>query len=253
MKVAIVSGAASGIAQQLCRQYAMDGIAVVAGYYPADPHDPEVTAKLVRDAGGKCVMAPLDVRSTEQCEEFAALAIREFGRLDIAVAAAGLIRGGPLESVTDADWNLMLDVNLSGVMRTLRAASRVIQDGGSMVAVSSFLGANLGWQNYSAYSAAKAGIVGFCRSVAVELAPRRIRVNTVIPGIIETPQTLDSVNSIGIEGLQKMGRIIPFKRVGQAHEVASTIRHLTSDDASYITGQEICCDGGMTVAWSGGL
>ena len=174
-----------------------------------------------------------------------------FGRLDYVAAVAGLIRGAPLPSMSDSDWNLMLDVNLTGVMRTMRSATKFISDDGAMVGVSSFLGSLLGWQDYSAYSAAKSGIVGFCRSIAIELAPRRIRCNTVIPGLIETPQILDAVNSIGPSELAKMAKIIPFKRVGRAEEVASLIYYLASDRSPYITGQEIACDGGMTIAWLG--
>jgi 3-oxoacyl-[acyl-carrier protein] reductase len=120
-----------------------------------------------------------------------------------------------------------------------------------MVAVSSIAGGVYGWENHTHYSAAKAGVPGLCRAVAMELAPRHIRCNAVIPGLIETPQSLDAVNSLGPDGLREAARGIPLKRVGRPSEIATLIRFLTSDDASYITGQAIIADGGLTVRWPG--
>jgi 3-oxoacyl-[acyl-carrier protein] reductase len=122
-------------------------------------------------------------------------------------------------------------------------------DGGAMVAVSSIAGGVYGWENHTHYSAAKAGVPGLCRAVAMELAPRGIRCNSVIPGLIETPQSLDAVNSLGPEGLHEAAKGIPLRRIGRPHEIASLIRYLTSDDASYITGQSIIADGGLTVSF----
>ena len=103
--------------------------------------------------------------------------------------------------------------------------------------------------NHTHYSAAKSGVPGLCRAVAMELAPRAIRCNAVIPGLIETPQSLDSVNSLGPEGLREVAKAIPLRRVGRPQEIAALIRFLTSDEASYITGQSIIADGGLTVRW----
>jgi len=116
-----------------------------------------------------------------------------------------------------------------------------------MVAVSSIAGGVYGWEEHAHYAAAKAGILGLIRSVAVELGPRQIRANAVIPGLIETPQSLDPVNSLGPEGLQRAGKDIPWGRVGRPEEVASVIGFLTSDESRYITGQSLIVDGGLTV------
>lgn len=249
MKVALVTGAASGIGQALAKAYAEIGVAVVGGYFPGDPHDPDQTAKAVEDAGGQIVMHPVDVTSAQQVEAFASAAVAKFGRIDYAVANAGLLRAAALTDMTDEQWHQMLDVDLSGVMRTFRAAARHMADGGAMVAVSSIAGGVYGWEQHTHYSAAKSGVPGLCRAVAMELAPRAIRCNAVIPGLIETPQSLDPVNSLGPEGLRDVAKAIPLQRVGRPHEIASLIRYLTSDDASYITGQSIIADGGLTVRW----
>lgn len=250
-RVAIVTGAASGIGQALVVAYAQIGVAVVGGYFPGDPHDPAQTERAVREAGGECVMQAVDVTSAEEVDAFAQAAVDRFGRLDYAVANAGLLRQAALVEMRDEQWFEMLDVDLSGVMRTFRAAARHIEDHGAMVAISSIAGGVYGWEQHAHYSAAKAGVPGLCRAVAMELAPRGVRCNAVIPGLIETPQSLDPVNSLGPEGLRDAARAIPLQRVGRPEEIARLIRFLTSDDASYITGQSIVADGGLTVRWPG--
>jgi 3-oxoacyl-[acyl-carrier protein] reductase len=162
-----------------------------------------------------------------------------------------LLRQAALTEMRDEQWFEMLDVDLSGVMRTFRAAARHIEDHGAMVAISSIAGGVYGWEQHAHYSAAKAGVPGLCRAVAMELAPRGVRCNAVIPGLIETPQSLDAVNSLGPDGLREAARAIPLQRVGRPQEIATLIRFLTSDDASYITGQSIIADGGLTVRWPG--
>jgi 3-oxoacyl-[acyl-carrier protein] reductase len=249
MKVALVTGAASGIGQALALAYAQAGVAVVGSYLPKDPHDPALTEEIVAQAGGRCLMQAVDVTVSAQVDAFAQAAIDHFGRLDYVVANAGLLRASPLEQMSDEQWFEMLNVDLSGVMRTFRAGARHMADGGAMVAVSSIAGGVYGWDNHAHYAAAKSGVPGLCRSVAVELAPRNIRCNAVIPGLIETPQSLDAKNSLGPDGLRAAAANIPLRRAGRPDEIAKLIRYLTSDDASYVTGQTIVADGGLTVCW----
>lgn len=246
-RVAVVTGAASGIGRALAVAYARDGTHVVIGAFPGDPHDPLQTLREVRDAGGEAVVVEVDVRDPAQVDAFAQRAVDEWGRLDIAVAAAGVLRRAPLAELDDHAWDGMLDVDLTGVLRTLRSAAPRMSSGGSMVAVSSIAGGVYGWGDHAHCAAAKAGVLGLCRSLAVELAPRGIRVNTVVPGLIETPQSSDPVNSLGPEGLRQAGERIPWGRVGRPEEVATVIRFLTGPDAGYVTGQDVVVDGGLTV------
>jgi 3-oxoacyl-[acyl-carrier protein] reductase len=247
-RVAIITGAASGIGRALAVAFAQEGTSTVIGTFPGDPHDPEQTAALVGSQGGRCVIQEVDVRDAAQVEAFSQRAIAEWGRLDVAVANAGVLRRASLEQLTDSAWDDMLNVDLTGVLRTFRSAAAAMTGAGSMVAVSSIAGGVYGWSEHAHYAAAKAGVIGVCRSLAVELASREIRVNAVIPGLIETPQSSDPVNSLGPEGLRRAGNTIPWGRVGRADEVASAIRFLASDDAGYVTGQALVVDGGLTVA-----
>ena len=248
-KVAVISGGGSGIGRALAVAYARAGAHSVIGYLPSDPHDATDTVHAVEAAGGRCTAVPMDVRSFEDTDELAQTALDAYDRLDIAVAAAGILRRAPLAEMTDAAWDDMMAVDLSGVLRVFRSCSTRMTEGGAMVATSSIAGGVYGWEEHSHYAAAKAGLLGLCRSLAVELAPRRIRVNTVIPGLIESPQSLDPVNSLGREGLDAAGSIIPWGRVGNVDEAARTIRFLTSDDSAYVTGQQLIVDGGLTVRW----
>lgn len=248
-KVALISGGASGIGQALAVAYARAGANSVVNYFPGDPHDAQETVRAVEAAGGKCIAAAADVRSTEDCDRLAAAALTGFGRFDIAVAAAGILRRNALTEMTDQAWQDMLDVDLTGVMRIFRAAAAKMTNGGAMVATSSIAGGVYGWEEHAHYAAAKSAVLGLCRSLAVELAPQKIRVNAVIPGLIRSPQSMDAKNSLGDEGLNAAGNIIPWGRVGTVDEAARTIRFLTSDDSAYVTGQQLVVDGGLTIRW----
>ena len=245
--VAIISGAASGIGRATAVQLAARGVQVVIGTFPGDPHDPMQTQSLIAAQGGQSVIHEVDVRDSGQVDAFAQRAIDEFGSLSIAVANAGILRNAALADLTDAAWDDMLQVDLTGVLRTFRSASKVMKSSGSMVAVSSIAGAVYGWPEHAHYTTAKAGLLGLVRSLAIELAPRGITVNSVVPGIIESPQSLDPVNSLGPEGLKIIAGSIPAGRVGTPDDVASLIDFLASSKASYISGQAIIVDGAYTV------
>jgi 3-oxoacyl-[acyl-carrier protein] reductase len=217
--VALITGAASGIGEAVAIAYAKKVVRVVGGYLASAPYDPAHTQRLVEEAGSECLMIPMDVTDSASLDAIAAAAMERFGRLDYAIANAGLLRKARLLEMSDEQWNEMLNVDLTGVMRTFRSASRYMGEGGALVAISSIAGGVYGWQDHSHYAAAKAGVPGLCRSLAVELAARGIRCNAVIPGLFETPQSLDGKNSLGADGLAKAGKGIPLGRVGRAGEV----------------------------------
>ncbi|TLP74355.1 SDR family NAD(P)-dependent oxidoreductase [Nesterenkonia sphaerica] len=249
--VTVISGAASGIGCSTAEFLSGQGHKVVIGYYDKDPHDPEQTLDRVKAIGGEGIIVGLDVSSTESVDTFIQSSIERFGAVNHVVANAGILRQAPMGQMDDARWDELLQVDLHGVMRLVRASLPHLGHGSSIVATSSIVGGYYGWAEHAHYAAAKAGVIGLSRSLAVEFGPRGIRSNAVIPGLIETPQSLDAVNSLGPRGLKAAGEYIPWGRVGKPDEVASVIGFLLSEHASYLTGQELTVDGGLTVAMRG--
>jgi 3-oxoacyl-[acyl-carrier protein] reductase len=249
VKVLLVTGAASGIGRATALRAAAAGYAVAVGTFDGDPYDVESVVDEIIAAGCRAISVRADVRSTEEMAAAVQTTVDEFGRLDSLVANAGVLKLAPLEVLTDEDWYRILDVDLTGVMRTVRAAVRALAADGSVVVVSSIAGAAVGWSGHTPYTSAKAGLIGFVRSAALELGPRGIRINAVLPGVIESPQSLDPVNSGGPAGLERSAPTIPLGRVGQPSDVADPILFLLSDAARYITGQSLTIDGGLTTTW----
>jgi 3-oxoacyl-[acyl-carrier protein] reductase len=249
VRTVLVTGAASGIGQATAVAAAGAGANVVVGTFDGDPHDVATTVDLVTASGGRVLAVAADVRSADQLRAACEAAVSTFGGLDGVVANAGRLRNCPLAELTDELWHDIVDVDLGGVMRTVRAAAAHLPPGGSVVCVSSVAGAAVGWAGHTPYAAAKAGIIGFVRSAALELAARGVRVNAVLPGVIESPQSLDPVNSGGPEGLLRSAAKIPLGRVGQPDDVADVVCALLSDATRYVTGQSITVDGGLLAAW----
>jgi 3-oxoacyl-[acyl-carrier protein] reductase len=246
-RVAVITGAASGIGAATAVLFAQAGADVVLADYPSDGHDVEAVRSGVVAAGRRAMVVEVDVRSTEQVDRLVGRALEAFGRVDVVVANAAIARLNPSASLGDRDWADTLDVNLTGVWRTFRAAIPTMAAAGygRLLATTSTVGTFEAWEAHAHYSAAKAGISGMVRTLGAELGPDGITVNAVAPGIIETPQTLDSVNSLGPDGVAATAARLPVRRVGQPDDIAGAFLYLACERTSFVTGQVLVVDGGQ--------
>ena len=201
------------------------------------------------ESGGEAEYRHLDVTNTDEVDAVVSTVQDRYGPLHTVVANAGIAHRVPLTELTDEKWDHTHDVDLKGVMRVCRAAAPAMRTAGrgSMIAVSSIMGVAYGWNEHVQYSAAKAGVVGLVRGLAVELAHDGIRVYGLAPGYIRTAQALSEEHSLGPEGLERAADFIPLGRVGEPEDVADVIVFLASEGARYITGQVLVVDGGLLV------
>jgi 3-oxoacyl-[acyl-carrier protein] reductase len=244
-RVAVVTGAASGIGAATARVLAAAGADVALGWFPGDPHDIEPVRAAV---AGRAVVAEVDVRDAASVDALVERCVGELGRLDIAVANAGIARREALPG--DDAWQATLDVDLNGAWRLFRAALPHMRRAGygRLLATSSVAGTVSAWPEHPHYAAAKAGLVGLIQTLAVEYGPDGITANAVAPGVIETPQALDPVNSLGPEALAAVAPHVPVRRVGQPEDIAHLFAFLASEEAGYVSGQLIVADGARSLA-----
>ena len=243
----LITGAGIGIGAATARAFGDAGYRVVATDVLEE--EGETVADEIRVADGEAEYRHLDVTSTEEVDAVVAEVERTRGPLGAVVANAGILRREPLPELDDGRWDFTLDVDLKGVMRVCRAAAPGMRAAGrgSMIALSSIMGVAYGAGGSVHYSAAKAGVVGLVRGLAVELGREGVRVNGIAPGYIRTAQSLSEEHSSGPERLAKTAEYIPLGRVGEPEDVAGVTVFLASDAARYVTGQVIVVDGGLLV------
>jgi 3-oxoacyl-[acyl-carrier protein] reductase len=231
-KTALVTGASRGIGRAVAVELAGAGATVVIGYRSGA----EEAKAVATEIGGRAVQA--DVSDAEEAKRL----VEDAGDLDILVNNAGITRDGLLMRMPDDDWHAVIETNLGGVFHTCRAAARGMMKkrGGAIVNVSSVVGVH-GNPGQTNYAAAKAGIIGFTKSLARELGSRGVRANVVAPGYVETRLT----EALPDELKELMLQNTPLGRFGSPEDVAGAIRFLCSDEASFITGEVLLVDGGL--------
>jgi len=252
-QTALVTGAASGIGAGVARALGAAGAAVVVNYV-TNPAAAEAVAAEIRAGGAEAMALQADVSNELEVREMFAKAIAHFGTIDILVNNAGLQQDAPLADMTLAQWNKVIGVNLTGMFLCAREAARemirrgvradVSRAAGKIVCISS-VHEVIPWAGHANYAASKGGVKLLMQSLAQELAPHRIRVNSVAPGAIQTPINRAAWETP--EALASLLRLIPYGRIGQPEDIGRVVAWLASDDADYIHGQTIFVDGGMTL------
>lgn len=242
-KVAIVTGASRGIGRAVAISLASAGAKVVINYAGNTAAAEEVKA-IIEAAGGQALLVQADVANEDAVAVMVKQTVDTFGRIDILINNAGITRDNLLMRMKEGDWDDVMNTNLKGIFMCTKAISRVMmkQKYGKIINMTSVVGI-MGNAGQSNYAAAKAGVIGFTKSMAKELASRGITVNAIAPGFINTDMTAVLSDHIKDELVTK----IPLGRLGSSDDVAAAVLYLVSDSANYITGQTLNIDGGMVM------
>ena len=245
-KVALVTGASSGIGKGIATRFAQEGAHVAVNYRPGSAKDHDAALAEVSSFGTQALAVEADVSRREDVERMIAQVLEKFGRLDICVNNAGIEIKRPFLEVSDDEWNKVIAVNLYGCFVVSQAAARAMvkQGGGGKLIFISSVHEDIPFPEYTAYCASKGGVRMMMRNLAMELAPHRINCNNIAPGAIATP-----INQSVLEDPQaKQNAIseIPWGRFGTPEEVASVAVFLASDESEYVTGSTYYVDGGLT-------
>ncbi|GAA4423939.1 MULTISPECIES: 3-oxoacyl-[acyl-carrier-protein] reductase [Bremerella] len=240
-KVAVVTGASQGIGQQIAIGLGLRGAKVACVARSVDKL--AQTVATIKEAGGEAEAFPCDVTSRESVEQLIDKIADDWGKVDILVNNAGVTRDNLLPRMTDEEWDTVINTNLRGMFLFSRAASKYMMRArfGRIINISSVSGI-MGNPGQTNYSASKAGMIGFTRSLSRELAGRKVTINAICPGFIES----DMTKALGPAVEDEVKKRIPAKRMGQPTEIADAVLFLASDHAAYVTGQVLTVDGGMT-------
>jgi len=239
----VVTGGSRGIGAAVASTLAAEGGYVVVGYWSNETAAAETTRKIV-DRGGRATAAKFDVRDRQAVTALMAEVRRAHGRLDVLVNSAGVIRDGLLATQPDEGWRTVLETNLMGTVHCTQAACRLMipRRRGSIINLSS-IAARSPHAGQSNYCASKGAVDSFTRAMAVELAPKQIRVNAVAPGFVETAMA----STVLAQRHATIEASIPLGRVGTPQDIAEVVAFLASDRAEYMTGQIVTVDGGRTL------
>ncbi|MGO4447403.1 3-oxoacyl-ACP reductase family protein [Phyllobacterium sp. TAF24] len=234
----MVFGGSRGIGAAIVRRLAEDGADVVLTYASAENKAAE-TVEAVEAIGRKALAIKADSADAGAIQNAVAQAVDRFGRLDIIVVNAGVLRLGSVETFGLEELDHMLDVNVRGVFVAIQATAPRLTDGGRVITIGSNTAIRTGFPGSSVYSMTKAAVATMVKGIALDLAPRAITVNNVQPGPTETDMTADH--------LERVKSLVPLGRVGQPHEIAGLVSYLASDESAYMTGASLTIDGGYVL------
>lgn len=245
-KVAIVTGASSGIGRETARLFAKEGAKVVVGARRQAELDSLV--KEIAAAGGQAAALAGDVQSESYAENLVRAAVDKFGGLDIAFNNAGTIGpNGPTTGVAEKDWTSTLAINLTSAFLGAKhqIPAMLKRGGGSIIFTSTFVGYTVAFPGVAAYAASKSGLIGLTQSLAAEFGPQGIRVNSVLPGAVDTPMYQEVNNTPEAQAF--LTNLHALKRVGRPEDIARAVLYLASDDAAFVTGTASLVDGGLSI------
>lgn len=242
-KIALITGGSRGIGREIVKVFAEHGATVIFTASKESDHSQSLLEEL-RQQGSEAMFIAADVADTAAATKIASTIQKTYGRLDVLVNNAGITRDGLLLRMSSDDWDAVVNTNLKSVYNYAKAFAPIMikQRSGSIVNIASIVAIN-GNAGQCNYAAAKAGILGFTRSLAKELAARNVRCNALAPGFISTPMT----DKLSEEAQKNWISQIPMRRAGTGHDVAKVALFLASDLADYVTGDVICCDGGLVL------
>ena len=244
-KVAIITGSRRGIGRGIAEKLAEAGANVVIS--DISQEDCEAAANEIAEKFHVQALAvKCDVSSKKEVDDLIQKTVEKFGKIDIMVNNAGIFFQKPFLEYTEKDWDKIMDINLKSVYLCSQAAARemVKRNYGKIVNITSIAGV-VGYPGAAAYCASKAGMINLTKEMALELAPNKINVNAVAPGVIETPMTKFIIENK--EAFEATLAAIPWKRQGQPSDIANAVHYLASDEADYVTGQTLIVDGGWTI------
>ena len=237
-KVAIVTGASRGIGEGIALELARQGAKVVV---VSDILSGESVVKKIKAMKKNAVYTKANVSSEDEVKNLVEQTIKKFGRLDILVNNAGIYTVNPIEKVSLEEWEKTINVDLKGVFLCSREALKHMKSGASIINISSIAGI-MGFEYSAAYCAAKGGVRAFTKALATEVGPKGIRVNSIHPGVIDTPMTKGMTKEIEKETLSR----VPLGKIGKPIDIAGPVAFLASDAAAYVNGAELVVDGGWT-------
>src|SRR6202521_695344 len=241
-KVAVVTGASKGIGAAIAKALAADGASVVVNY-ASSKSDADAVAAGIKKAGGKAVVAGGNVSKPAEVQGIIDAAVKNFGRLDILVNNAGIYEFGPIEEVTEETFHKSFNINVLGALLATQAAAKQMTAGGSIINIGSGV-SRITPPNSAVYTATKASLDAITGVLAKELGPRKIRVNSINPGVVETEGTR-SAGLIGSDFEKGLVARTPLGRTGQPSDIASVAVFLASDNSAWVTGEIILAGGGL--------
>jgi 3-oxoacyl-[acyl-carrier protein] reductase len=238
-KTALITGASRGIGKAIAIEFAKNNINVVVNYY-YDGNEAEKVVEKVKKYGVESIAVKADVSNFDEVEQMADTVQKKFGKVDILINNAGIVKDRTLKNMTLDEWHAVINTNLNSVFYVTKAILPLMGDGGRIISISSIIGqyGNFGQCNYAA---SKAGIIGFTKSLAKELGKKKITVNAVAPGFVKTNIT----QNVPFLRKKMMNYMTPLKEEAEPEDIAHVIVFLASDKARYITGTVINVDGGL--------